>query len=174
MTLPTIDGLIFDETEARLKITLPVKRQWVYLSIYSLLLLSWLVMFVYGLIFTWRMAFSGERFAFAFTLLLLIFLFVLFRLGRLIWRQWQFQVATREIVFVDAEMLIVRRPVSILGITNGYGWQHIRPFYYDEERHSPAFEYGHLYVLFGQGLSRPQANELIAYLNGRYFADEIG
>jgi signal transduction histidine kinase len=169
MTVLNIAGVTLEENRDRLKIVLPVRRQWVYLGIYSLLLLVWLGMVVFGIIFTNRIAFSGERFAFVFTLLLLVFLFVLYRLGRIIWRQWQFYVANREILFLFDDHLVIRRPVSLLGITTAYDRQYVRPFRYDESQHSPIFEYGNRYVLFGLGLPRPDAEALVRFLNGRYF-----
>jgi hypothetical protein len=169
MTVLNIAGVTLEENVGCLKIVLPVQRQWVYLGIYSLLLVVWLGMAVFGLIFTGRMAFSGERFAFVFTLLLLVFLFVLYRLGQTIWRQWQFYVANREILFLFDDHLVIRRPVSLLGITTAYDRQYVRPFHYDEAQHSPSFEYGNRYVPFGLGLSRPDAGELVQFLNGRYF-----
>lgn len=168
-----IPGVTLEENSERLKIVLPVRRKWAYLGIYSLLLVVWLAMFVYGLIFTWQMAFSGAPYAFVFVLLLLLFLFILYRLGRLIWRQWQFYAVNREILFVFDDHLVIRRPLSLLGITTAYDRPHIRPFYYDDSQRSPAFEYGNLYVLFGVGLPRPDSEELVQFLNGRYFADNV-
>ncbi len=171
MVALSIPGVTLEENTERLKIVVPLKRKWIYLAVYSLLLATWLAMMVYGLIFTWQMAFSGARFAFAFTFLLLLLLLVLYRLGRTIWRQWQYFVAGREILFLFADHLVIRRPVSLLGITTAYDRPYIRPFYYDESQHSPAFEYGNLYVLFAVGLSQPDAEELVRFLNGRYFPD---
>jgi hypothetical protein len=117
------------------------------------------------------MAFSGERFALAFVFLLFIFLFVLYRLGKMIWRQWQYYVAAREILFLYEDHMVVRRPVSLFGITTGYSRAHIRPFDYDEAQHGPALEYGSVYVLIAQTVSRPESEALIRFLNGRYFPD---
>ena len=170
-TTLNIDDVIFEESEDRLKIVIPLKRRWPYLLIYSILLLLWFGMLIYGLIYTWQIAFSGERFAFAFAVMLVIFLFVLYRLGKVIWRQWQYYVANREILFLYEDHMIVRRPVSLFGITTGYDREYVRPFYFDEKRNSAAFEYGHLYVLIGQTLERLEAEKLIGFLNGRYFPD---
>lgn len=166
-----IAGITCEENAERLKMVLPIRRNWIYLGIYSLLLAVWLGMFVYSLYFTWQTAVSGTRYAFAFTFLLLLFLFALYRLGRMVWRQWQYYVAGREILLLFTDHMVVRRPVSLLGITTAYDRQYIRPFYYDESQHSPAFEYGKLYVLFGLGMPRPEAEELVRFLNGRYFPD---
>lgn len=172
MVALNIPGVMVEENAERLKIAVPLKRKWVYLAIYSTMLIIWVGMVLYGLIFTWQMAFSGARFAFAFTAILLLFLFLLYRLGRTIWRQWQYYVAGREILFLFEDHLVIRRPVSLLGITTAYDRPYIRPFYYDDSQHSPAFEYGNLYVLFAVGLPRPQAEELVRFLNGRYYPDD--
>lgn len=167
--LPSIDNIQFEENNERLKVILPVKNQWVYLVLYSVMLLAWLGMFIFGLVFTWQTAFSGARFAFVFTVMLLVLLYLLFVLGRIVWGQWQYYAANREILFVHKEMLIVRRPVSIFGITTAYDRSHVTPFYYSEKHNSLAFDYGHQHVYFGQDLPPDPAGRLIGYLNARYY-----
>jgi hypothetical protein len=167
--LPSIENIQFEENNERLKVVLPVKKQLVYLALYSLMLLVWVGMFVFGLVFTWQIAFSGERFAFVFTVMLLGLLYLLFLLGRIVWRQWQFYAANREILFVHKDMFIVRRPVSIFGITTAYDRAHVTPFYFSEKHSSLAFDYGHQHVYFGQDLPSDPAGRLIGYLNARYY-----
>lgn len=167
--LPSIENIQFEENKERLKIVLPVKKQWIYLVLYTIMLLLWVSMFIYGLIFTWQIAFSGERFAFVFTVMLVGLLYLLFRLGKVVWGQWQFYAANREILFVHPEMLIVRRPVSIFGITTAYDRTHVTPFYYSDKHSCPAFDYGHQHVYFGHDLLADPAKRLIGYLNARYY-----
>ena len=167
--LPIIENIQFEENKERLKVVLPVKKHWVYLVLYSVMLLIWVGMFVFSLIFTWQMAFSGERFAFVFAVMLLVLLYVLYRLGRIVWGQWQYYAANREILFVHKEMLIVRRPVSIFGITTAFDRAHVTPFYYSDKHNCPAFDYGHQHVYFGQDLPADPAGRLIGYLNARYY-----
>ena len=88
--LPSIENIQFEENNERLKVVLPVKKQWIYLVLYSVMLLIWVGMFIYGLVFTWQMAFSGTRFAFVFTVMLLGLLYLLFILGHIVWGQWQY------------------------------------------------------------------------------------
>lgn len=167
--LPSIEHIQFEENNERLKIVLPVKKRWVYLLLYSIMLVIWVGMFVYGLIFTWQIAFSGERFAFVFTVMLVGLLYILYRLGKLVWGQWQYYAANREIIFIHQDMLVVRRPVSILGITDAYDRAHVTPFYYSDKSHSLAFDYGHQHVYFGHDLPADPARRLIGYLNARYY-----
>ena len=167
--LPSIENIQFEENNERLKIVLPVKKQWVYLVLYSIMLVIWIGMFIYGLIYTWQIAFSGERFAFVFTVMLIGLLYILYRLGKVVWRQWQYYAANREIMFIHQDMLIVRRPVSILGLTDAYDRAHVTPFYFSEKYHTPAFDYGHQHVYFGHDLPANPANRLIGYLNARYY-----
>ena len=167
--LPSIENIRFEENNERLKVILPVKKHWVYLVLYSVMLLIWVGMFIFGLVFTWQAAFSGERFAFVFTVMLLGLLYLLFLLGRIVWGQWQFYAANREILFVHNEMLMVRRPVSIFGITTAYDRAHVTPFYYSEKHNSLAFDYGHQHVYFGHDLPPDPAGRLIGYLNARYY-----
>jgi len=167
--LPSIENIQFEENDERLKVVLPVKKHWVYLVLYSVMLLTWVGMFIVGLVFTWQTAFSGARFAFVFTVMLLVLLYLLYVLGRLVWGQWQYYAANREILFVHSDMLIVRRPVSILGITTAYDRAHVTPFYFSEKHNCPAFDYGHQHVFFGQDLLPDPAGRLIGYLNARYY-----
>ena len=167
--LPSIEHVQFDENKERLKVVLPVKKHWVYLALYSIMLVIWVDMFAFGLVFTWQTAFSGERFAFVFTVMLLGLLYLLFVLGQIVWRQWQHYAANREILFIHEQMLIVRRPVSLFGITTAYDRAHVTPFYFSEKHNSPAFDYGHQHVYFGQDLPIDPAGRLIGYLNARYF-----
>ena len=167
--IPKIDNIHFEENNERLKMILPVKKHWVYLSLYTVMLLIWIGMLVYGLIFTWQMAFSGERFAFVFTVMLLGLLYLMVRLGRVVWGQWQFFAANREILFVHKEMLILRRPVSIFGMTTAFDRAHVTPFYFSDKHHCPAFDYGHQHIYFGQDLPADSARRLIGYLNARYY-----
>lgn len=167
--LPSIENIQFEENNERLKVVLPVKKQWIYLLLYSVMLLTWVGMFIFGLVFTFQIAFSGERFAFVFTVMLLGLLYLLFLLGRIVWRQWQFYAANREILFVHDDMLIVRRPVSIFGITIAYDRAHVTPYYYSEKHNSLAFDYGHQHVYFGRDLLPDPARRLIGYLNARYY-----
>jgi hypothetical protein len=167
--IPSIENIQFEENNERLKVVLPVKRHWIYLVLYTVMLLIWIGMLVYGIIFTAQMAFSGERFAFAFTVMLLGLLYFLFRLGKMVWEQWQYYAASREILFVHKEMLILRRPVSIFGITTAFDKTHVTPFYYSEKHRCPAFDYGHQHVYFGNDLPADPAGRLIGYLNARYY-----
>ncbi len=170
--LPAIDGITFDTSQPdRLKVILPVKRNWFLFLAYSLMLLASMVLFFGGIVYAVQIAFSGARYAFAFVFLIVLFLFAVYRLWKFVWRQWQFYVSNREILFIDAQMLIIRRPVSILGITDAYDWQHVRPFSYSKEYSTPMFEYGQRNIFFGQSLSREQADKLIWGLNDRYFPE---
>jgi hypothetical protein len=167
--LPSIENIQFEENKERLKVILPVKKHWVYFVLYSVMLFTWVGMLVFGLVYTWQIAFSGEWFAFLFTVMLLVLLFLLLRLGRIVWQQWQYYAASREILFVHQEMLIVRRPVSIFGITTAFDRTHVTPFYFSEKHQCPAFDYGHQHVYFGQDLPIDPAGRLIGYLNARYY-----
>lgn len=166
--IPSIENIQFEENNERLKIIMPARKQWAYFGLYSIMLLLWTGMFVYGTIFTVQIASSGERFAFAFTAMLLGLLYLLYRLGKMVWSQWQYYAANREILFIHKEMLILRRPVSIFGITTAYDRAHVTPFYYSEKHHCPAFDYGHQHVYFGYDLPANPATRLIGYLNARY------
>ena len=170
--LPVIDGITFDTSRsARLKVVLPVKRNGFLFLAYSLMFLACIVLFFGGIAYAIQMGFSGERYAGGFVFLLILALFAVYRLWKFVWRQWQYFASNREILFIDAQMLIIRRPVSVMGITDAYDWQYVRPFSYNEKYNTLAFEYGKRTIFFGQSLSREQAEKLIWGLNDRYFPE---
>lgn len=170
--LPIIKDVHFKQTQDRLKVVLPTQRQPVWLLIYSVLLIIWVVCLVWGIVFIIRdVAFSGERFAIVFTIMLLIWLYIWYRLGRIIWKQWQYYAARREIMFIEPERLIIRRPVSLLGITDAYDMGYVSPFYYSEEESCPGFDYGSRRIYFGQGLDHASAEMLVKTLNEVCFDD---
>jgi hypothetical protein len=159
----------------RLKVVLPVKRQPFWLLLFSLLLIVWLAGLIWGIVFTIRdIAFSGERFAIVFTIMMLIWLYIWYRLGRILWQQWQYFAATREILFFEKERLMIRRPVSMMGTTDAYDMGYVSPFFYSDEENSPGFTYGSRRVYFGRGLDELSAQNLVRAINERYFdvADE--
>ena len=170
--LPKIEGITFDTSrDDRLKIILPVKRKWFLFLAYSLMLLACIVLFVGGIIYTIQIGFSGERYALGFVFLAFLFMFALYRLSKFVWKQWQYFAASREIMFIDDKMLIIRRPLSIFGITDAYDWNQVRPFSYSEKYNTPMFEYGQRNIFFGQDLTHKQADQLIWGLNDHYFPE---
>ncbi len=168
-------SVTYEETGDRLKVTIPIKRNWIYFLLFSVLLIFWVVGLIWGIIFTVRdVAFSGEGYAFVFTMMLLIWLYIWFRLGKILWRLWQHYAASREILFIDKERLIIRRPVSLLGITDAYDREYLSPFIFSEKHESPGFDYGNKRVYFAEDLDQEPAKALVKFLNQRYFsfADE--
>ncbi|MFQ5401408.1 MAG: hypothetical protein ACE5E7_17640 [Anaerolineae bacterium] len=163
MKIPNVQ---FEESRQRLKVVMPADRNRFLLILFSVCLLVWAFLTV-GMTVT----LVRERFGFLLTLMLLIWLFVWVRFGRVLWNRWQYYAATREILFIDEERFIVRRPVSILGLTTAYDMKHVSPFYFSDKHHCPAFDYAYQHVYFGQGLAEPEATQLIRALNGRYFPD---
>ena len=164
-----ISDVRFEQSPQRLKIVLPVRRDWALFAIYSILELTWLVMLVGGLVFLARVAFSGERWAFVFAIMLLVLLLILFRFGRFLSRQWANYAANRELLFINREELILRRPISIWGNTDTYGMEHVTQFYLSEKPRAVAFDYGYRHIYFGEAL-RPEAQDgLRNFLNSTYF-----
>lgn len=175
MDYPRIDDVTFEETAERLKVVLPVRRQWPYLLIYSVLMLVWLGVTVWMLVLLFDTS-RGEMptaFLVVWAIILLVWAYLWYRLGRFVWRWWQYFAADREILFVNSTTLIVRRPFSMLGVTDAYAMEHVSPFYYSDKHQSVAFDYGSRGGLFGHGLAQPAARELIAALNRRFFPHAV-
>jgi hypothetical protein len=179
---PQIDNVTFREQEAeeRLKITLPIERDWqnwLFLVLLTASLIVWVAMIIIILSFLFRDVLPNrERYTFVLTVMLLVWLLLWYYLGRTVWNRWQYHAANREILFINDAVLIVRRPVSILGVTDAYDMQHVNPFYYSEEHECPAFTYGSQRIYFGQHLAEKEARALISVLNRRFFPyhDEDG
>lgn len=151
----------FEETNGRLKVVIPIHFNWVLFILYSFGLLIWLAMLITVLIYLIR----GQSSSFVLTILLILWLIVWFWFGRFLSRRWQYHAANREILFIDDEQLIHRRPVSIFGLTNSYDIHHVSSFYFSERHSCPAFDYAFLHVYFGQSLPHDQAKTLIDKLN---------
>jgi hypothetical protein len=167
--LPMISGARFEQSPQRLKIVLPVRRDWALFAIYSILEATWLVMLIGGVVFLARIAFSGERWAFVFAIMLLVLLLILFRFGRFLSRQWANYAANREILFINREELILRRPISIWGNTDTYGMEHVTPFYLSDKPRAVGFDYGYRHVYFGEALQPEAQAALRNFLNSTYF-----
>lgn len=161
-----MDWVQLQDGDERLKVVLPIERNWLLYGLFSVSLLVWIGMMVGVLAAMFR-----EQFGFLLNVMLLIWLAIWVWFGRVLWRRWQYFAAVREILFVNEQQLLVRRPVSILGTTDVYDMRHVSPFYYSEKHHCPAFDYAYQHVYFGQSLPSDVANELVADLNRRYFPD---
>ncbi|MGH2538011.1 MAG: hypothetical protein ACRDHL_11500 [Candidatus Promineifilaceae bacterium] len=161
------DAITFSETAERLKVVIPARRNGLLIALTSVAMLVWLVML--GILGTALIT----RFALNLVLTTLVFLWLLIWLwfGRFLWRRLLDALADREILFIDADQLILRRPVSILGATAGYDRNFVSPFYFSAKHDCPAFDYAYQHVYFGHSLPPEKAKALVDELNGRYFPD---
>ncbi|MCA9957400.1 MAG: hypothetical protein R3E31_26095 [Chloroflexota bacterium] len=167
---PQISNITFAENEERLKVVLPLRRQWVLFILFTISMLIWVGMIVVVAVFLVRDVLpQRERYTFILTVMMLVWLALWYYLGKVLWKRWQYYTADREILFVSKEMLIVRRPVSILGITDAYDMQYVNPFYYNHEHHCLVFDYGSQRIYFGEQLAEEDAHRLLKYLNHRFF-----
>ncbi len=105
--------------------------------------------------------------------MIVIMLLVLFRFGRFLGRQWATYLTDREVIFVNQEELIVRRPVSIWGNTDVYDMQHVTPMYLTEDGDTLGFDYGNRHIYFGSGLTTEARQALCRFLNDTYFSAKI-
>ena len=167
--LPMISDVHFEQTPERLKTVLPIKRHWLYLILYSVLMAMWMVMIVWGVIYAIQIMISGASYRFVFVAMILILLLVLIRFGRFLSRQWATYLSNREVLFINSEELIVRRPVSIWGNTDVYDMEHVTPFYVDDRQQALAFDYGYRHIYLGEGLTGDARQSLAKFLNETYF-----
>ncbi|HUS94574.1 MAG TPA: hypothetical protein VMZ24_05285 [Patescibacteria group bacterium] len=157
----------FDETPARLKITIPDRIRWSLLIIYTLALATWIAMIFVVISYLLR----GQSTSLVLSALLVLWLLVWLLLGRFVWTRWQYQAAKREVIFIDEDQIVIRRPVSILGITTAYDIHHVSPFYISEKHNCPAFDYAYMHVYFGRSINPMEAQQLIDQLNTRLFPE---
>ncbi len=166
-----------DETEERLRIVYPLKRNRVAIAIYVVLAAAWvvgLVLFVWWLFFPAVDRQMGDvpgllRFFWVMGVVLWVYMWARV-LGRRIFRWLQFNLAQRELLFISDESVMVRRPVSIFGLTDAYAREHVGRFYDNDEHDCLAFPYGNVkHILFGLTLDEAHRKTLLTYLNERYF-----
>jgi hypothetical protein len=167
--MPDIKDVTFEESNGRLKVVIPVRFTWWLFGLYTFGLIVWLAMLVAVLIYLLR----GLSSSFVLTLILILWLIVWFWFGRFLSGRWQFHAANREILFIDDEQLILRRPVSIFGLTDSYDIHHVSPFYFSQRHSCPAFDYAFTHVYFGQCLAQEQALELIDHMNQWCFPEIV-
>lgn len=164
-----ISSVHFEQMPEWLKIVIPVKRNWPYLILYTTLAVLWLGMMIGGTIYLVQILFSGQSYRFVFSLMIAILLLVLFRFGRFLGRQWAQYLSNREVLFINQEEFIVRRPVSIWGNTDVYDMEHVTPIYSNDANQSLAFDYGYRHVYFGGSLTPESQRTLRQFLNDIYF-----
>ncbi|MFT5194878.1 MAG: signal transduction histidine kinase [Cellvibrionaceae bacterium] len=171
-----IERIVFEENDERIKVIIPIERQPLYWGLYSTMLLTWIVGSIWGVAILISFLIQGD---FGFSgIYLVAYLFILgligifwFYLGKKVWTQWQYFSATREILFFYAERLIIRRPVSLLGITDAYSREHVSRFSLDKKLNCPAFDYGNFRVPVGMTLPVDEGKALIAEINSRFYAN---
>lgn len=162
-----IDATI-EELEGTLKITLPIERKLGIFVLFSVALIVWLAMLI--IVLTYLIGNSTSSLVLTAILIGWVFVWVWF--GRFLWNRWQYFAASREILFVDQEQIIIRRPVSILGHTTTFDRQHVSEFYISDRHHCPAFDYAYLHVYFGQSLAQEESEMLVSELNTRLSGED--
>ncbi|MEM9774039.1 MAG: hypothetical protein AAF902_05630 [Chloroflexota bacterium] len=174
----TAQRIIFEENDERTKVTIPLERQTLYWVVYTSMLLVWLggtvwgAAVIIGFIRGGNFGFSGV-YLIAYFIILLLVAVLWFYLGRKVWTQWQYFAANREILFFYPDRLIVRRPVSLLGITDAYSRDHVSRFSMDDKLHCPAFDYGNYRIPIGLTLPEDEGEALIAEINQRFYPDSF-
>ena len=168
--------IVFEENEERVKITIPLERQTMFWALYTTMLIAWIVGSIWGLsvvagyIRAGDFGFDGV-YLYAYFLILLTVAAIWFQIGRKVWKQWQYFSSTREILFFYPDRLIVRRPFSLLGVTDGYARQHISRFSMDSKLNCPAFDYGNYRIPVGMTLPPEEGEALISEINSRFYAN---
>ncbi len=170
--LPMISDVHFEQQPDKLKIVLPVKRNWPFLLIYTLLSMISVGMMVYGVIFLVSVIQAGASYRFVFAVMILILLLVLFRFSRFLFSQWAEYLSNREVLFISPEELIVRKPVSIWGNTRVYDMAFVTPFHRSAQEEALTFNYGSHHVFIGRGLTSEAQDTLSAFLNLTYFPSQ--
>lgn len=167
-----------EENANRVKIVVPLERLWPFWITYSILLIGWLLASFWAASILVSFGISGNvgfegLFLVAWIVILVIIGIFWFYAGRMIWRRWQYYTSNREILFFYPDKLIVRRPLSLLGITEAYDRQYVSAFRYDNTVNAAAFDYGSYRIPVGPTLTAEEAGALIGLVNERFFADQM-
>jgi len=155
-----------DENEDKTKIILPVRRNWLLVGLFSIALVIWVV----GLVVIVISMFDEGRTA-VLNCMVLVWLVLWGFMGKSLWKQWQQYISSREVLFLTADRLILRRPVSMFGSTDAYDRAHLTPFTYDDDRHAISFDYANHRITFGHTLPIADAQQTVQQLNTLYFPD---
>lgn len=165
-----IGRITFQDKPEGLKVVMPVKRNWLLLTLFTVSLLVWVGMTYWMLIFLIRdVIMTGARFAFVLATIVLIWLVIWYFVGRMLLRRWQYFAAVQEILFINKERLTIWRPVAVWGGTEAFDMHYVRPFYMSDRHHCPTFDYGNQKVYLGASLTEEEAQRLIKTLNTLYF-----
>lgn len=172
----TTERIVFEENDERVKVIIPLARQPLYWGLYSSMLLIWVIGSIWGiatLISFFNNGSSGLSGVYlgAYIFIIVVIAIFWFYLGKKVWTQWQYFSATREILFFYPERLIVRRPVSLLGVTDAYAREHVSRFSLDSKLNCPAFDYGNFRIPVGMTLPMEESNALISEINRRFYAN---
>lgn len=170
--------IVVEENANRVKIIVPLKRLWPFWLAYTVLLIGWFIGSIWAIRTLFAYAVSGNvgfegGYFIAWIVILVIITFLWYYVGRMIWRRWQYYSANREILFFYPDKLIVRRPLSLLGVTEAYDRQFVSLFRYDGKVESAAFDYGSFRVPVGATLPVEESHALVALINERFFADQV-
>ena len=168
------EPISIEENADRVKIVLPLKRLWPFWLTYSLLLVVWIGGTFWAVRTLFEYARSGNYgfeglFLLAWVIILIIIAGFWLWLGSMVWKRWQYYTARREILFFYVDKLIVRRPLSLLGVTDAYDREFVSSFKYDDKVHSAAFDYGSYRIPVGNTLSPETATALVTMINDRFF-----
>ncbi len=164
-----------EETDQWQKIILPAESNRFLFVFYSVAMLVWMGMLVVVVVGLFRPFVEGRPFYSSLVwrgLMVLWLLVWIYFARRWLWRNWQYYAATREILFVGEEEFIIRRPVSLLGLTDVYDKAHIDRIEMDREGGFLSFAYGSRPVRFARGVDMSAAQRLVSLLNRQHFGEE--
>jgi hypothetical protein len=165
-----IGRISFEDRPEWLKVTMPVQPNWFFLIIFALSLAIWVGMSIWMLVFLIQdVIIARPRAAFVLGTIVVVWLVIWYYVGRIISRRFQYYAAGRELLFINKERLIIRRPFFIWGLTDAFDMAHVRPFYVSEKHNCPTFDYGNQKVYFGAALTEAEKNGLLKTLNTLYF-----
>ncbi len=172
------DRISIEENAERVKIVIPLKRIWPFWWTYSLLLLVWIGSTIWGVSTLIGYAIGGDYgftglFLLAWIIILILIAALWFWLGSMVWKRWQYYTAGREILFFYPDKLIVRRPLSLMGVTDAYDRLYVSPLHFDDRIQAAVFDYGSYRIPVGSTLTPPEAGALVDLVNSRFYPDTL-
>jgi hypothetical protein len=88
----------------------------------------------------------------------------------MLWRNWRFNIASRELVYVNKDVFQIHRPAPIRSLADAFDMRYMSPFLANEKYSCAEFQYGKVKrQLFGLGLEASEVPILVNFLNRRFF-----
>lgn len=159
-----MDTIQYKTDPDKLTIILPIKRNWLLLTVLTIALIVWIGMTISIFVFLFQ-----EWRGWILSVMLVVWLFIWYFVGRTLWDRWKYYAADQEHLYFEKDILILHRQAFVFSITDGYDRQYVKPLHINEQTQSLSFAYGSRRIDFGYNISQEEIPTLIKTANQFYF-----